>query len=113
MASNSLNFSYQGDNGSIIHLGKVPSDTIVELNLDQDASPEYKHLYTGGGGFRRGRYSPALAFSFDVENASENTFVQLSNLQDDADLYLAKINPETNEPEIAPRLVNYMRSSRE
>ena len=111
MTSNSLNFSYQGENGSIIHLGKVPSDKIVELNLDQDTSPEYSYLYTGGGGFRRGRYSPVLAFSFDVESASENTFVQLSNLQDDADLYLAKIDPETNEPEYAPRLVNYMRSS--
>ena len=111
MTSNSLNFSYQGENGSIIHLGKVPSDTIVELDLDQDTSPEYRYLYTGGGGFRRSRYSPALAFSFDVETASENTFIELSNLQDDVDLYLAKIDPATNEPEIEPRYVNYMRSS--
>jgi subtilisin family serine protease len=111
VTSNSLNFSYQGENGSIIHLGKVPSDTIVELNLDQDTSPEYSYLYTGGGGFRRPRYSPALAFSFDVETASENTFIELSNLQDDADLYLAKIDPATNEPETEPRRVNYMRSS--
>jgi len=97
---------FQGKFGAITDLGLVKNGTTTSFDFNASNIP--KQLYQSNLPERNtiGKRS-SYAFSFDVDYSSFltdekseklNTFIQLSGLSKDYDLYFTQINPITNEP---------------
>ncbi|NCU76372.1 MAG: hypothetical protein EBV59_05370 [Synechococcaceae bacterium WB7_1C_051] len=101
--------SFKSDNGTIVDLGSISNSTVKSFNFN---STNLTDLYRSNWG------NPGLAFSFKVEGEAGkkvNTFINLSDLSWDWDLYFAPIDPITKEPFRASftreNQVNYARNS--
>ncbi|WP_341898843.1 S8 family serine peptidase [Synechococcus sp. UW140] len=97
---------FQGKFGAITDLGLVKNGTTTSFDFNASNIPVQFYLsnlpLTNTIGKRR-----SYAFSFNVDYSSFltdekseklNTFIQLSGLSKDYDLYFTQINPRTNEP---------------
>ena len=97
---------FQGKFGAITDLGLVKNGTTTSFDFNASNIP--KQLYQSNLPLTNtiGKRS-SYAFSFDVDYSSFltdekseklNTFIQLSGLSKDYDLYFTQIDPRTNEP---------------
>ncbi len=89
--------SFKGDFGTIVDLGSISNSTVKDFNFNStnldllNPAVSYKSNWRNSG----------LAFSFMVEGEAGkkvNTFINLSGLSWDWDLYFAPIDPKTKEP---------------
>ncbi|WP_341882332.1 S8 family serine peptidase [Synechococcus sp. UW140] len=94
---------FQGKFGAITDLGLVKNGTTTSFDFNASNIP--KQLYQSN--LPEGNKRSSYAFSFNVDDSSFitdknskklNTFIQLSGLSKDYDLYFTQINPITNEP---------------
>ncbi|MCP9812977.1 S8 family serine peptidase [Synechococcus lacustris] len=97
---------FQGKFGAITDLGLVKNGTTTNFDFNASNIPKYFYQSNLPATNTIGKRS-SYAFSFDVNYSSFltdekseklNTFIQLSGLSKDYDLYFTQINPRTNEP---------------
>jgi len=99
--------SFKGDFGTIVDLGSISNSNVKSFNFNSTNLVSAYNSNWGNTGF---------AFSFKVEGESGkkvNTFINLSGLSWDWDLYFAPIDPKTKEPFrfTGKDQVNYARNS--
>ena len=101
--------SFKSNNGTIVDLGSISNSTVKSFNFN---STNLTDLYHSNW------VNPGFAFSFKVEGEAGkkvNTFINLSDLSWDWDLYFAPIDPKTKQPFrgsfTGENQVNYARNS--
>jgi subtilisin family serine protease len=108
MEHTELSNFYSGTNGVIKEFGAIKNGSV--LTFAQEAAkirfPEDFFI------IQPNERVVALAYTFQISDEAQNTFIRLKNLPLDLDVYLGRIDPETAEPIKTPQgFINYSRSS--